>query len=144
LVAVFKMLQVRIILKNETPAITPPHLPTPMSDQLVLAVLPGSTERDRLLLVMSETPGAALALVQQSWSETTGWFNQTSIELTAEQVGMLRASLGRGVAGRTGACVATWPMPARPSAARSAQKTGAAEATPAIISLSDYRRAESA
>lgn len=116
-----------------------------MSNELVLAVLPGSTERERLLLVMSATPGAALALVQQSWSETTGWFNQTSIELTAEQVSHLRASLGRGgAATRTADRAASWPVPARNTAARSAQRTGAAEATPAIISLSDFRRAESA
>lgn len=116
-----------------------------MSNELVLAVLPGSTQRERLLLVMSATPGAALALVQQSWSETTGWFNQTSIELAPEQVAQLRTALGRGgVASRAAAPAPAWALPQRNTTARTAQKTGAAEATPAIISLSEYRRAESA
>ena len=128
-----------------------------MSNELVLAVLPGATQRERLLMVMSATPGAALALVQQSWSETTGWFNQTSIELAPEQVAQLRASLGRGgAASRAAAPAPAWSMPQRNTgsqrsttpqrnaSARTAQKTGAAEATPAILSLSEFRRAESA
>lgn len=116
-----------------------------MFDHPVLAVIPGATDRERLLLVMSSTPGASLSLVQQSWSESTGWYNQTSIALTPEQVGQLRMSLGRGgAAGRTASPSVDWALPSRHTSNPATQKAGATEATPAILSLSQFRQAESA
>lgn len=116
-----------------------------MYDDPVLAVIPGATDRDRLLLVMSAAPGASLSLVQQSWSESTGWYNQTSIALTPDQVAQLRMSLGRGgAAGRAASSSVDWAMPSRRTTAPAAQVAGATEAAPAILSLSQFRQAESA
>ncbi len=113
-----------------------------MNEQPVLAVLPGANERERLVLLMSGTPGAALELVQQSWSESTGWYTQTSLEMTGEQVALLRNSLGR-VSGANR--IATSAPAQSPTKGRAAAGSGKrVEAGPAVLSLCDFRRAESA
>jgi hypothetical protein len=120
-----------------------------MNDQLVLAVLPGAHERERLVLMMSSTPGVALELVQQTWSDITGWYTQSSLEMTSEQVALLRAALGRsGAPSRNSASV--------PFGGRRGISTGKnpaisqgefhppVETGPDVLSLCEYRRAESA
>lgn len=115
---------------------------TPMNEQPVLAVLPGANERERLVLLMSATPGAAVELVQQSWSESTGWYTQTSLEMTGDQVALLRNSLGRVSGGNRFAAMAPAQDRTRGRAFAGAGKP--VEAAPAVLSLCDFRRAESA
>jgi len=65
------------------------------TEETLLATLPGSTERERVLVVHihgSET--SRMELRQQSWGEGVGWFTQSSVELAPQQVGQLRLALG--------------------------------------------------
>jgi len=64
----------------------------------VLATIPGSTDDERLLLVLHRYPerGVRLELCQQTWGEGIGWFTQKNIELSPQQASALRSALGSG------------------------------------------------
>ena len=68
----------------------------PSQQETVLADLPGSTDRDRTLLVMRQRPGQdpLVELRQQTWGEGVGWFTQSSVALATHQVAGLRNALG--------------------------------------------------
>ena len=63
---------------------------------VVLAVLEGTLESERTLLVHRETAngGSIVELRQQSWGDGVGWFTQSSVQLEPEQVSQLRLALG--------------------------------------------------
>ena len=68
--------------------------------EITLANLPGSTGDNRVLLVLlNENDGSThVELRQQSWSDSAGWFTQSTVKLDPEQVGDLRNAIGSTVA----------------------------------------------
>lgn len=62
----------------------------------VLANLPGASGNDRLVVVLLREFGAGnrLELRQQTWADGLGWFTQSSLPISAEQLTGLRAALG--------------------------------------------------
>jgi hypothetical protein len=63
--------------------------------ETILAVLPGITERDRILIAKIVSRGCddVVELRQQSFGDGVGWFTQSSIPMTAEQA----ASFGNAI-----------------------------------------------
>ena len=63
--------------------------------ETILAVIPGSTDRDRVLIVKEVKAGQAdhIELRQQSYGDGVGWFTQNSLTLAADQVEQLRSAL---------------------------------------------------
>jgi len=63
---------------------------------VVLAVLEGSLESERALLVHCrvKTGSSLIELRQQSWGDGVGWFTQSSVQLEPDQVSQLRLALG--------------------------------------------------
>jgi hypothetical protein len=70
----------------------------PAIPETLLATLPGTDDRQQLLvvLVMGENGGTHVELRQQSWGEGLGWYNQGTVRLEPAQVAGLRQSLGLG------------------------------------------------
>ncbi len=65
-----------------------------MSDVL-LTVLPGHDPNKRVAVMMHrEKQESTIQLCQQTFSEAVGWFTQSSVELTPEQLSGLKNSLG--------------------------------------------------
>lgn len=62
----------------------------------ILANLPGATDSDRLLVVLLQQfgSGTRLELRQQTWAAGLGWFTQSSLPISREQLAGLRAALG--------------------------------------------------
>lgn len=66
--------------------------------ETVLATLPGTNDRERLVVVLT-SGGSATSLVelrQQSWGEGLGWYTQNTMQVEPSQVAGLRQSLGLG------------------------------------------------
>lgn len=60
-----------------------------------LTVLPGATDQERILVVLSHTAsGSVIELQQQSWGEGVGWFTQSTLPLQPCQAAALRQALG--------------------------------------------------
>ena len=76
--------------------------------ETVLSTLPASSETERLLVVLVQTPaeGSRMELRQQSYAKSLGWFTQSSIQLEPSQVAGLKNSLGT-------AAGSSHPRPAR-------------------------------
>jgi hypothetical protein len=75
----------------------------PTAGPVVLSTIDGIVPTERLALVLMPLAegGTRLELRQQSWSETVGWYTQSSVAIDSEQVADLRNSLGLGgAAGR--------------------------------------------
>ncbi len=67
----------------------------PQNSEVILAVIPGSTEKDRLVIAHRQTAGdSRIELRQQTWGEGIGWFTQHSLPLEPHQAAQLRATLG--------------------------------------------------
>ena len=68
------------------------------SSETVLSTLLGTTDRDRLLVVLclDTASGSRIELRQQSFGEGVGWFTQSSVALEPHQVAELRGVLGTG------------------------------------------------
>ncbi|HTN77721.1 MAG TPA: hypothetical protein VL096_20830 [Pirellulaceae bacterium] len=66
--------------------------------ETVLATLPGSSDRERLVVVLAHSASGStqVELRQQSWGEGLGWYTQSSVQLEPSQVAGLRQSLGLG------------------------------------------------
>jgi hypothetical protein len=100
---------------------SPPRLTTRLvamsPRETILAELPGTTDQQRVLVVhivdFSAAPPARLELRQQSFGPGVGWFTQSSVPLSPEQLSGLRALLGR-----VPAAAQTRPAPARSSGLR--------------------------
>jgi hypothetical protein len=77
--------------------------------ETLLSTLPAS-ENDRLavVLVQSVEFGSRVELRQQSYSQSIGWFTQSTVTLEPSQVAALRNALGSG-SGRTASSGATLP-----------------------------------
>ncbi len=71
-----------------------------MQTDVVLATIPCADENERLLLTLShDSPqGTRLALVQQSFCPSIGWYTQKTLDLRPEQARRLRSALGVGAA----------------------------------------------
>ncbi|MFP6675112.1 MAG: hypothetical protein VB878_08560 [Pirellulaceae bacterium] len=63
--------------------------------ETILGVLPGATDRDRVLIIKEVTPvrGVKLELRQQTFGEGVGWFTQVTLPLTPDQASELRCVL---------------------------------------------------
>lgn len=69
----------------------------PAAAETVLATLPGSSDRDRVLVVLAMTAeGSCVEIRQQSWGEGLGWYTQNSVQLEPHQVAGMRQALGLG------------------------------------------------
>jgi hypothetical protein len=64
--------------------------------ETVLTSLPAASETERLLLVLVQPADTAsrVELRQQSFSNTIGWFTQSTVHLEPGQVAALRNALG--------------------------------------------------
>lgn len=61
----------------------------------VLSTIPGTEPGTRIVVALrTEQPHRPVVLRHESFSEAVGWFVQTEIELSGEQVAGLRAVLG--------------------------------------------------
>lgn len=68
---------------------------TDHSQEIVLSILPGDSDRHRVVLLHRASFGnSAVLLRRESFSEAVGWFEQSSIELSPDQVGHLKQALG--------------------------------------------------
>ncbi|HBJ38002.1 MAG TPA: hypothetical protein DDZ51_25245 [Planctomycetaceae bacterium] len=64
-------------------------------DETILSVLEGNDELSRVVLVHRRGFGAnAVVLRRESFSEAIGWFEQSSVEMSPDQVGQLKQALG--------------------------------------------------
>lgn len=69
----------------------------PSLSETVLATLPGTSDTDRLVVVLTAANGTSqVHLRQQSWGEGLGWYTQSSVQLDPQQVAGLRQVLGLG------------------------------------------------
>jgi hypothetical protein len=76
------------------------------SSETVLSNLAGSTEHERLLVVLvSQLEGSRVELRQQSYGAGVGWFTQSTVSLEPHQVAELRGVLGVGKPTRLGAAL---------------------------------------
>ncbi|WP_162006776.1 hypothetical protein [Roseimaritima sediminicola] len=63
--------------------------------ETILSILPGQSDDVRTVVAMRHgDDGATIELRQESFSQAVGWFMQSRIELTGDQVGGLRQTLG--------------------------------------------------
>jgi hypothetical protein len=64
--------------------------------ETVLTSIPSSSEHERLLLVLVQSPdhGSRIELRQQSFSQSIGWFTQSTIPMEPGQIAGLRNALG--------------------------------------------------
>src|SRR5690606_1498212 len=95
------------VLESESQQKPPPTarhsqaLRTMSCRETVLAELPGESDHERLLVVHRVTAASVgpqasqIELRQQTWAEKIGWFTQSSVQLTPNQLGALRLTLGR-------------------------------------------------
>ncbi len=72
-----------------------------MDSTCLLATLDSDHADERVQVVLNRTSDGAstVSLVQQSWSESLGWYTQQALDLTSEQVGQLRSALGSRATG---------------------------------------------
>ncbi len=64
-------------------------------DETILSVLEGEDELSRVVLVHRRGFGASgVVLRRESYSEAIGWFEQSSVEMSPDQVGQLKQALG--------------------------------------------------
>lgn len=68
--------------------------------ETVLSVIPGKHEHERLVVAMQRDPQQPLVLRHESFNDAVGWFTQSCVELSPEQVAGLRSALGLSTAGR--------------------------------------------
>lgn len=70
--------------------------------ETILSVLESDAPAKRVVVVMRQHPagGSDLVLRHESWSENVGWFVQSCIELSGDQISDLRSVLGVVPTGR--------------------------------------------
>ena len=62
---------------------------------IILATIPSDQENQRLQVVMDqEAVGTKLRLEQQSFGNGIGWYTQSSVEISPDQVPVLRQAFG--------------------------------------------------
>lgn len=64
--------------------------------ETVLSSIPSSSDTERLVVVLIQSPdaGSRMELRQQSFSKGIGWFTQSTVQLEPGQVATLRNALG--------------------------------------------------
>ena len=74
--------------------------------ETVLSTISGSSENERLLIVLCHIPGygSRLELRQQSFGAGVGWFTQSTVVLEPHQVAELRGALGSGTGRNARTC----------------------------------------
>lgn len=94
--------------------------------ETILSTIPGPSDNERLVIAMQEgDTDRPIVLRQESYSDAVGWFPQSSIELSREQLAGLRGALG---------------MPsARPPRPARLDLKHVEETTPAILSFQAAR-----
>lgn len=68
-----------------------------LDSETILAELPGNSDTERVLLVhkiQGPHRQTEMELRQQSWAPGIGWFTQSSVHLTPQQMGALRMTMG--------------------------------------------------
>jgi len=64
--------------------------------ETTLAILAGSSETERVLLVLTDgNSSSVVEMRQQSWGEGVGWFTQSHVQLEPQQVAELKRTLGQ-------------------------------------------------
>lgn len=64
-------------------------------DETILSVLQGDDELSRVVMIHRRGFGTnAVVLRRESYSEAIGWFEQSSVEMSPDQVGQLKQALG--------------------------------------------------
>ena len=70
-------------------------MPQITSEEAVLAIIPDETQEHRMVFIAKSGAHAMpIVLRQESYSPGVGWFTQSQIEMTRQQMVMLRATLG--------------------------------------------------
>jgi hypothetical protein len=66
------------------------------NNEYLLATLPGSNTRERIIVVLvhTKTGESEVILRQQNWAEGIGWYDQKSLGLVPHQLRQLKAVLG--------------------------------------------------
>src|SRR5438128_1549470 len=84
-----------------------------MDSTCLLATLDSHHPDERIQVVLNRAADgdSSISLVQQSWSESLGWYTQKAMELSPDQVRQLRSALGMATAGRA----ANHVLPDRPA-----------------------------
>lgn len=66
------------------------------SQEVVLAHLQGDSQHERVEVVLFiDASGSCVCLRQQSWAAGIGWFTQSSVTMSPQQVKHLQRALGR-------------------------------------------------
>jgi hypothetical protein len=75
------------------------------SSETILSAIPAQSDKERLLVVLVQSPeeGSRLELRQQSFGDGVGWFTQSTVQMEPGQVALLKNSLGSAAAGSTAA-----------------------------------------
>ena len=73
-----------------------------MDSACLLATLDSHHADERIQVVLNRAADgdSSISLIQQSWSESLGWYTQKAMELSPDQVRQLRSALGTPTAGR--------------------------------------------
>ena len=88
----------------------------------VIAIVPDGTQSQRLVFIAKSVESdLPIVLRQETYSEDVGWFTQNQIEMTRQQMMMLRSAMG-GTSGGS-----------RPTARQNAKPCG--EPMPAVIAF---------
>lgn len=88
-------------------------------NETILSVLQSDDELNRVVLVHRQAFGTSeLVLRRESFSEDVGWFEQSSIGLSPDQVGQLKQSLAVLPGGTTTGPARRGPAPGRKSGSR--------------------------
>lgn len=87
-----------------------------MTHECVLNTLPGSSDTERVVVVLVPLPegGNKISLRQQNWAEGIGWYDQKCLDLEQEQFRQLRrggASVHTARRSSDESEVATLPFP---------------------------------
>ena len=69
--------------------------------ETVLSILEGHDDQHRVVVALRRfmVGSSQMVLRHESWSEDVGWFAQSTVELSVDQVASLRAALGVQAAG---------------------------------------------
>lgn len=63
--------------------------------EVVLAIIPGQDDSQRMVFANRLSPAEKpIVLRQESFSPDVGWFTQSSLEMTREEMVLLRAAMG--------------------------------------------------
>ena len=99
-------------------------------DEQIVAIVPGTSENERLVFATRRSvDGKPIQLRRESFSSDVGWFVQSTLEMTCEEMRFLRSAFGGQVSD---------------SRARSSSNERPPHEEPPILSLADFSRSVSA